>query len=397
MDYYTSAADMNLAFNIYSNDLIHGLNDTAHMFPNLLSVVERIGPGIDPRTADLGNVTLNALAFTMSRLQSSCNPHERYFDRFITDSSSIRVYRYRYAQEIQLIRTVIETTKLDAFVRSSTDGDKITLLTQITADRTYMLDILLSRWEGPIIAVIYVSQALITPKHRQLCNWLNNLERPDVKIILVQKVGLLYPVNWLRNIAIQRAHSKYIFVSDGDFVPSVNLHGRLLSHLGDLERNGETKTVLLVPAFEMLINDMEIPESRDDIIQQLNIGLVDGFHRGAFEIAHNSTNYKKWMKAKEPYMLPRETPCNDHFEPYLIMERARSPYFPETLLERRKNKIAYQYELCTNGFDYKVIDDGFLVHKHHPESMRALTKVEACVEVAWDVFKQYVQTHPMRL
>ena len=201
-------------------------------------------------------------------------------------------------------------------------------------------------------------------------------------------------MNWLRNLALQRATSKYIFVTDGDFVPSLHLYTTLLKHLRRLEQQGKENTVVVVPAFELLLSNMKIPGTRDELLRDYKHGLVDHFHRAAWPGAHNLTNYAKWKTAKAPYVIPQQTPCNDVYEPYIAMNRKRSPYFPETLLERRKNKIAYQYELCMSGFEYMVVHDGFLIHKHHPESMRALNKVEKCVEIAWEVFKTYLKTTP---
>ena len=368
-------------------DLMKELNETAHDYPLIISTVELIGPGIDPRTEILRNITVRALATIFAYY---CDQRESFFDRFLSDKEGLQVRRYKYMQEASLSRTVVET----AFpqITNNTNADTVTLLTQLTSDRTYMLDIIQKRWEGPIIAVVYAMD--IINKHKQLSNWLTNTGRENIKILLVKKQGNLYPVNWLRNLALQRATSKYIFVTDGDFVPSLHLYTTLLKHLRRLEQQGKENTVVVVPAFELLLSNMKIPGTRDELLRDYKHGLVDHFHRAAWPGAHNLTNYAKWKTAKAPYVIPQQTPCNDVYEPYIAMNRKRSPYFPETLLERRKNKIAYQYELCMSGFKYMVVHDGFLIHKHLPESMRALNKVEKCVEIAWEVFKTYLKTTP---
>ena len=372
------------------SELMKELNETAHDYPRVVSTVELVGPGIDPRTEMLRNLTIRELSTLFA---FTCDLRESFMDRFVSDKEQSLVKRYKYMQEASLVRTVVEVSLPPPLLVNKSHANAITLLTQLTSDRTYMLDIIQKRWEGPIVAVVYAMD--IINKHKQLSNWLTNVGRDNIKILLVKKQGVLYPVNWLRNLALSRADSKYIFVTDGDFVPSLRLYRVLLKHLNDLEKAGRTNTVLIVPAFEMLISTMKTPGTRDELLRDYKLGLVDYFHRAAWPAAHNVTDFTKWKTATKPYVLPRQKPCNDIFEPYVVMSKQKSPYFPETLLERRKNKIAYQYELCMSGFEYMVIHDGFLIHKHHPESMRASAKVEKCVEIAWEVFKTFLHArHP---
>ena len=53
-----------------------------------------------------------------------------------------------------------------------------------------------------------------------------------------------YPINYLRNVALNAAHTDYVFLSDVDFLPMPGLHNKLLSNI--LKQGRQTRQVSLV-------------------------------------------------------------------------------------------------------------------------------------------------------
>ena len=345
--------------------------------------------GLDPRTNVLGNLTRKLL--NTDPYRTLCDPDEGFFDKYLNYPGAITERKYIY--EIHLHRSVVQIS-FPSFEDVSTaevdDAAKVTLVTQLTSDRSYMLDPIVERWKGPAVIVVYASNFFAL--HKQLSHWLMEKQRRDIKVVIVEKAGRLYPVNWLRNLGLVHAASKYVFVVDGDFVSSRNLHLKLSKYMQKVESLGRGTVALLVPAFEMLQPRAFVPQTRADLLKAYSIGEVDGFHMSSFPLAHNLTDYEKWRKSDRAYFLPQTQQCDDHFEPYLVIHRAKSPWFPETLLERRKNKIAYRYELCTRGYQFIVVHDGFIVHKHHSRDMGAMSKTDKCADAAWDVFKMFLNS-----
>ncbi len=61
---------------------------------------------------------------------------------------------------------------------------------------------------------------------------LNERANHNFSIILLQE---FYPINYLRNIALNYTSAKYVFLSDVDFAPNYGLHKYLQSFIDDGE------------------------------------------------------------------------------------------------------------------------------------------------------------------
>ena len=91
---------------------------------------------------------------------------------------------------------------------------------------------MLLRWNGPISATIYCRNltkdlAMIAPfRHRG-----------DFHLVLADfHPGRLYPVNTLRNVAIDNCRTNWMLLVDADFVPNMGLYEHLLPLLPAWER-----------------------------------------------------------------------------------------------------------------------------------------------------------------
>lgn len=223
----------------------------------------------------------------------------------------------------------------------------------------------------------------------QVSFWIEKRRRNNIKVHLVLRTGHLYPVNWLRNLLILKAQTEYILSIDADFLPNKNLLSDILKEFAKIEStNSGQKTAVIVPAFEIFSNDVTFPATKRDVTLLEGQGHVDVFHRKWHPDGHRIWLYNTWKNARDSYSLRKESICSEP-EPYIAVRRSQSPYFPETLLERGKNKVAYHFEMCIADFRFVVLADGFLVHKPHTEASKASARVDRCVTQAWS---QY-QTH----
>ena len=209
-------------------------------------------------------------------------------------------------------------------------------------------------------------------------------------IHIVQRTGVLYPVNWLRNLIIRNASTEYIVVIDADFLPSANLMSSLLAKFKDLRtQNLDSNHAIIIPAFEQFSDIGDMTNSKDDVIKYEYTGDMDVFHRKWHPDGHRIWKYDVWKESKSSYILPKETLCSEP-EPYIAVRTSQSPLFPEILLERGKNKVAYHFEMCISDFRFVVLHDAFLVHKPHAESFKAGLRVDRCVTDAWSVYRTHL-------
>ena len=358
----------------------------AKQFPNLTSHMTVQGPIDAKRTISLAKTASRSLAKSWWRGHyCAC---ERPLLDYLFDIPK-PVATQLYWSECFLERTVISIGHPD-FKKECMGPFKISLLTQITNNRFDVLTLIANRWNGPINVAIYVKPNAILSMYTKINDWLSQNKRKNIMVHLVVAEGELYPVNWLRNLVIKNSSTEYIFMVDGDFVPSINLQETLIKQFKDLVNRRIVDTLLIVPAFEIIDSKVKrLPGTKKDLLKLLDKNSADVFHRKQYPDGHSLWKFDKWRNMKQRYFLYHMKKCSEKSEPYIAMKRAQSPFLPEILLERRKNKIAYFFELCNAGKRFAVIPNEFVVHKMHKPSSQG-SKVTMCVDDAWQVFKDHI-------
>lgn len=94
------------------------------------------------------------------------------------------------------------------------------------------LENIMTHWDGPISAAIFLSDADL-PLVLAFAGSAALRTRPkNVGLHLVFRENVrMYPVNYLRNVAVRMASTSHLFLFDVDFVPQPGLHGILTRHL----------------------------------------------------------------------------------------------------------------------------------------------------------------------
>ena len=180
----------------------------------------------------------------------------------------------------------------------------VTLVLQMSVDRLSMLELILSHWSGPVSAALYLTDAesqVFLDLHSS-SSQLNS--RCNVGYHVVYKEGLHYPVNFLRNLAMDRVQTKYVFLSDVDFLPSHGSFQALQSQVQTLLTD-HTNRVLVVPAFESnrYTSTSNFPATKADLLKKLDLGEVFTFRSGEWPAGHRPTNYPHWRTATIPFTV----------------------------------------------------------------------------------------------
>lgn len=254
------------------------------------------------------------------------------------------------------------------FELEPTDYD-VTLVVHLSLDRLRVFDQLASHWPGPISAAIYLSE-LETNLLLTSIQDSSNLypARKNIGYHLVfRDNGFNYPINRLRNIALNNAITPYVFLSDVDFLPSTNLYGYLKDTIENMVKGGErdplSKRGLVVPAFENLQYKFDFPASKADLLTQLNLGSVSIFRDQIWPRGQAPTNYAKWKASTKLY----KAEWKPEYEPFIVTSRNVSR-FDERFVGFGWNKVENFMKLAASGYEFLVLPEAFVIHKFHSAS-----------------------------
>ncbi|GMT35690.1 hypothetical protein PFISCL1PPCAC_26987 [Pristionchus fissidentatus] len=240
-------------------------------------------------------------------------------------------------------------------------GD-VTLVTQFSVDRFDIFQKVLDSWEGPVSAVVYCTDAEMA----QIGSFMQASQiakgRINVAMHAVFKTGTYYPINYLRNVALNASKTDFAYLADVDFIPSKYLYTSLRELLKTAEMN---KKALVIPAFEISSTErIQFPETKEELLEDWDEGKVQPFRTNIWPAGHNATDYEQWRDSEESY----EVQWQPGYEPYAVIARNSTPLYDERFVGFGWNKVSHLMSLHAEGFKFEVVPDGFTVHHPHPPS-----------------------------
>jgi hypothetical protein len=151
-------------------------------------------------------------------------------------------------------------------------GYDVTLVSQTSVDRMWMISHMARRWGGPISIAIFVTDEALLLKER---SWLDRIaNQPGAYITEVPSGNSTeYPINFLRNIAIKRVNTSHFFLADIDLWPSASSYKEVLTQ--DPALLGNTYAALVVPAFEFLVSKRSQDKPDPEVLPDTFEGLRD--------------------------------------------------------------------------------------------------------------------------
>ncbi|XP_047539098.1 xylosyl- and glucuronyltransferase LARGE2s-like [Vanessa atalanta] len=248
------------------------------------------------------------------------------------------------------------------------DSFDVTLVLQLSMDRLQFLERLVKHWDGPLSAAIYLSDCEVTKLESFIRDWSSTLSsRNNIGYHLVFKHDSVhYPVNYLRNIALENVNTPYVFLMDVDFVPMAGLYEHLRTAT-KLINPYPQKKCLVVPAFETQRYRASPPRYKEELLSRLSTsnshGDVGQFRAREWPRGHRATNYLKWTTATAPY----EIEWQSDYEPYLVVHRT-VPKYDTRFSGFGWNKVSHSVELRARGWRAVVLPGAFVVHTPHAPS-----------------------------
>nr|XP_054751834.1 uncharacterized protein LOC129257518 [Lytechinus pictus] len=290
--------------------------------------------------------------------------------------------------------------------------DDVTLITHASLDRIDGVLRMLNSWDAPCSISLYLpikaderdediewKKIYVFKKMRILQT------RADIDLTLVYSNTMddVYPINYMRNVAVSQAKTKYILLLDADFLPSPTLHKHFLDVMAmwQVSEQRDQKTAFVVPAFDYIEEKQDqagLPRTKDELISLMKQDLpaVSIFRFYESPLSHQPTNYVQWYMANEPYKISY---YEDKYEPYLILQKSGMPMYDERFTGYGMNKITHILELHAAGYDFVVLPDAWVIHIPHlmstqnsrflSDPISRLTNRVTRLEFVSDVMRKY--------
>lgn len=183
----------------------------------------------------------------------------------------------------------------------SKDPNDVTLVAQLSMDRLQMIEEIAKHWKGPISLALYMSDS----EAGKFLGYILDSEllktRKNIGYHILYKEGEFYPINRLRNTALENVNTPFVFLTDIDFLPAYQLYENLKSSLS-LEPQMDRKA-LVVPAFETQRYKIDFPKTKTELIEMLNVGILYTFRFHVWPNGHKPTDYQRYFQATKPYNI----------------------------------------------------------------------------------------------
>eukprot|EP00752_Nemacystus_decipiens_P005367 g4868.t1 len=259
----------------------------------------------------------------------------------------------------------------------------VTLVSQTSQNRFWMLPFLCKRWPGPISIAILEEDREALPL--ELCS------RMLISATAAQTPEELdptwYPVNRLRNVAVRAVRTSHFLMTDIDIWPDANAYQALhMRYRLETEKMEDARNAIVFSAFsrrrfceekDCLQYANDVPETIQELKPCLETNTC-----GRFDAANQSgqgTAYVYYWRSmlRQPNQRSLEhILCfkSHRFEPYLVVRKsALLPMFDERFVGYGKNKIQWINHLRYSGFSFYVMPVNFVIHAPHPKSMAKTT------------------------
>uniref|UniRef100_A0A7S4PPK2 Glycosyltransferase family 18 catalytic domain-containing protein n=1 Tax=Guillardia theta TaxID=55529 RepID=A0A7S4PPK2_GUITH len=231
----------------------------------------------------------------------------------------------------------------------------VSWVTQLTSDRLDGFKAMMARWKGPISATLYCRELqrdldLIRPLR----------DRVDFHLVLADlHPGRLYPVNTLRNLAMDKCRTQWMVLVDADFVPNDDVYDLLLPRLEPWGKTGGNE-IYVLPAFQMQDKEKGIPRNKMELLS-LGPAVSQVHPEKGRDIAHKYTDYERWRVSSEIYEIQYRMP----YEPYYVANK-RIPRYESAFVGYGNDKTGQCYEVWRSRMKYKILPDCFVFHMDHP-------------------------------
>ncbi|KAK8809498.1 hypothetical protein WA158_000441 [Blastocystis sp. Blastoise] len=268
-------------------------------------------------------------------------------------------------------------------IRGLEADNDFTLVSQTSIERLFYLGYTMDRWKGPMsIAVHCTSDEVDTI--RESLSKMNIPKRVKISIHVSKNVDI-YPINLLRNIAIDAIETTHFWMTDMDMWPNWDLY-ETLKQLPEYVLKDD-KLAIVIPAFSyknyyhingclsvmtcaLLVKD-SFPATKSELYACLRKGNCAPFRHDT----HTHDYYfRGWneLSSSSPITYINCFP-NIGQEPYVALKKTPTmPYFDPRFINYGYNKVQWIETLRYSGYKFAVLSQSYAIDIPHPDSKYAL-------------------------
>ncbi|EGG13592.1 putative glycosyltransferase [Cavenderia fasciculata] len=248
------------------------------------------------------------------------------------------------------------------------DHSKITIVTQVSVERLERIAWMADKWRAPISAAVYIKN---DNEIHNVTSLINNsysvTQFVDIHLLFANKTR--YPVNTLRNLSIKKASTKWVLLMDADFIPPLDLHDTIQTHVDRLEldsdHNQNDLVSFVVPSFASSLPRFQLPDDKESFIQSVKSQTIVPTNLNVCPKCHSPTNYTRWYNESIPY----EVEYQWIYEPFLVFRTDQVEPFDERLKGYGFDKNSHTFGMAVQGFTFMVLPDSWIVHMNHPKQV----------------------------
>lgn len=191
------------------------------------------------------------------------------------------------------------------------------------------------------------------------------------------ELGVPYPHNVLRNVAVSFSFTPYILMLDIDIVPSADLKTQFAQFVA--RKGGDSqKVVYVLPAFESQ-NSLKVL-TKESLKSEWKLKSLHPFYARVCAKCQVATDYDKWLDLPKISFLDVAylKEWTDPWEPFYIALKQNLPLYDGRFKQYGFNRISQVCELHIAGYQFAVLNNAFVSHKgfKDPEKFHSEKNIE---------------------
>ena len=188
----------------------------------------------------------------------------------------------------------------------------------------------------------------------------------------------LYPINSMRNRALQLADAENVLVVDVDTVPNVDLSHDLhiMSMYETLNRVLGNRQVIVLPTLTVTTNE-EDPQQRlrlvtralegvDRVKSMSDKGKIELYTTVRSPLSQQDMDLARWFNASMPYRL---VDVHADYDPVYLAKKSTLPWYDERFRGLKLNRAVHTQHLYESGFLFVVTPRAYVVHAPHDKGL----------------------------
>lgn len=190
---------------------------------------------------------------------------------------------------------------------------------------------------------------------------------------------LLYPINAMRNRALQLADAENVLVVDVDTIPNVDLSHDLhiMSMYETLNRVLGNRQVIVLPTLTFPSTGEDDPlqtarwlsrslEGIDRVKTMSDKGKIALHTTVRSPLMQQDMDLDRWLNASMPFRI---NDVHEDYEPVYLAKKATLPWYDERFRGLKLNRAVHTWHLHKSGFMFIVTPRAYVVHAPHPKGL----------------------------